>query len=99
MKLKVVVPGVIIALIGALFVVMPAAYGQLETGLGFAPGPTQALHLVRVTPGNYSYLTYPLAPNDQLTVTVAAGPQAVNFNLMNGGNFSIWSTAQTGSQV
>lgn len=100
MKLKILVPGVIIAIIGALFVLMPAAYGQLETGVGLAPGPTQSLYLVKVAPGNYSYLTYTLAPNDQLAVTIAAGPQPVDFFLMNAGNFSIWSRAQTAtSQV
>ncbi|MDG7007422.1 MAG: zinc ribbon domain-containing protein [Nitrososphaerota archaeon] len=100
MRLKILVPGIFIAVIGALFVLMPTAYGQLETGVGLAPGPTQSLYLVKVAPGNYSYLTYPLAPNDQLAVTIAAGPQPVDFFLMNAGNFSIWSRAQTAtSQV
>lgn len=100
MRPKILVPGIIIALIGALFVIMPAVYGQVETGMGITPGPTQTLHLVKVAPGNYSYLTYSLAPNDQLGVTLAAGPQSVDFFLMNAGNFSIWSKSQTApSQV
>ena len=100
MKPKVVALGVIIAIVGVLFLFMPSAYGQFETGLGLAPGPTQSLYLVKVAPGNHSYLTYPLAPNDQLAVTIAAGPQPVDFFLMNAGNFSIWSKAPTAtSQV
>ena len=97
MKLKILVPGLIVLVVGVLFILMPAVYGQVETGAGLAPGPSQKLYVVKVAPGNYSYLPLPLAQNEQLTVTIAAGPQAVDFFLMNGGNFSIWTEASTAS--
>lgn len=99
MRLRVLVLGIVILGIGALFFLMPGTYSQLEAEMGLVPGPAQSLYLVKVAPGNYSYLTYALAPNDQLSVTIAAGPQAVDLFLMNGGNFSSWSTAPATSQV
>lgn len=100
MKLKILVPGVLILVVGILFLTFPGVAGQLESGLGLTPSPTQSLYLVKVSPGNYSYVTYTLQPADQLSVTISAGPQAVDFFLMNGGNFSSWAnTSTTPSQV
>lgn len=95
MKLKILVPGLILLVLGALFLVFPGVAGQLESGLGVAPSPTQSYYLVKVAPGNYSDLTYTLQPADQLSVTVSAGPQPVDFFLMNGGNFSTWARNTT----
>jgi hypothetical protein len=99
-KLKILIPGILILVVGVLFLVFPGVAGQLEAGLGLASNPTPSLYLVKVAPGNYSYVTYTLQPTDQLSVTISAGPQAVDFFLMNGGNFSSWSkTVTSSSQV
>jgi len=100
MKAKVLIPGVIVLVIGVLFLLFPGVAGQLGSGLGLTPNPTQSYYLVKVAPGNYSDLTYTLQPTDQLSVTISAGPQAVDFFLMNGGNFSSWvKNATASSQV
>jgi len=100
MKLKILVPGIIILVVGVLFLAFPGVGGQVESGLGFTSSPTPSLYLVKVAPGNYSDITYTLQPADQLSVTLSAGPQAVDFFLMNGGNFSTWAkNATTSSQV
>lgn len=95
MKLKILAPGIILLVLGALILAFPGVAGQLESGLGMAPSPTQTNYLIKVAPGNYSDLTYTLHPADQLSATVSAGPQTVDFFLMNGGNFSSWTKNAT----
>jgi len=100
MKLKILVPGVILLVVGVLFLAFPGVAGQVESGLGFTSSPPPSLYLVKVAPGNYSDIAYTLQPTEQLAVTISAGPQPVDFFLMNGGNFSTWATnATTSSQV
>jgi hypothetical protein len=97
MKLKIVVPGVILLVVGVLLLAFPGVGGQVESGLGFTSSPAPSLYLVKVAPGNYSDITYTLQPTDQLSVTISAGPQPVDFFLMNGGNFSTWAKNATAS--
>jgi hypothetical protein len=100
MKLKILAPGIILLVVGMLFLAFPGVGGQVESGLGFTSGPTPSLYLVKVAPGNYSDITYTLQPVDSLSVTISAGPQPVDFFLMNGGNFSTWAkNATSSSQV
>ena len=96
MKAKILALGIVIIIVGALFALMPGALGQVEAGLGLAPGPTRSQYLVKIAPENYSYLSYSMGPSAELSVAISAGPQSVDFFLMNEGNFSSWVQAATG---
>ena len=84
-------------IVGGLFVVVPGVFGQEGVGLGLAPGPKPSQYLVKIAPGNYSYLSYNMRANAELTVTISAGTEAVDFYLMNEGNFSMWNRASSSS--
>ncbi len=91
MRAKVLVLGVILLAVGVLLFVFPGLMSQFGSDLGLLP-PAQhpAPYLVRVAPGNFSYLNYAVGPNDEVNVKIATGQQAVDFFLMNQGNFSSW---------
>ena len=91
MKLKLLVTGILVVVVGMLFFLFPGVAGELGSGLGLTPAPTQSLYLVKVAPGNYSYVSYALSANEELSATISASPQAVDFFLLNAGNFSSWA--------
>lgn len=85
MKYRLVVLGVLLVVIG---VVVFASPGILS------PSSTAYDHtlLVRVAPGNYSYVQMALGPQQTLRVALSSSPEGVDFFLMNSSGFSAWTS-------
>jgi hypothetical protein len=83
-----VVLGVLLGAIGALIFVYP---GILSSS---SASHDQTL-LVRIAPGNYSYIQTRLGPQQTLQATLSSSPEGVDFLLMNSGNFSAWTSRGT----
>jgi len=80
-----VVLGVLLVAIGALVFTYP----------GILPSSSPSYDhtvLVRIAPGNYSYVQTTLDPQQTLQATISSSPESVDFFLMNGGNFSTWTS-------
>lgn len=91
LRFKFLLPGIILIVIGALPFLTPGLVASLGNDTGITQSQTHTVtYFVNVGPGNYSYVEHPLAAGEELTATIAAGPQSVDFFLMNGGNFTAW---------
>ncbi len=91
MKLKFLLPGVALIVLGALPLVAPGVASQLGNAVGLASSPANPVtYYAHVSPLNYSFIEYPLPAGNALTVNMASGQETVDFFLMNGGNFSAW---------
>ncbi len=91
MKLRFLLPGVALIVVGALPLVAPGLATQIGTTAGIMTSPTQtSTYFAHVNPGNYSFVEYHLAAGFEVTASIASGQQPVDFFLMNGGNFTAW---------
>ena len=98
MRPKVLIVGIILVAFGALMVIMPSLLVQFGSDVGFLPGSNPpATYLVRIAPDNYSFVKYSVNQGTELTVKMGSGQQAVDFFLMNPGNFSVWTNGGTSS--
>jgi len=80
-----VVLGVLLVAIGALVFTYP--------GILSSSSPTyDHTVLIRIEPGNYSYVQTTLDPQQTLQATISSSPESVDFFLMNSGNFSAWTS-------
>ncbi len=96
MRYKIAIPGLVLLILGVVLFVSPGLVGELGSGLGFGPTTTgSTTYFVHVSPGNYSYVDYALNPNEQLAARVTTGQQAIDFFLMNEGNFTAWAGGGT----
>ena len=92
MKLKFLLPGIVLFALGALLVLTPGIFTQLGTEAGIGVSPTHtATYFVHVGQENYSYVQFPLGAGESLTASIASGQQTVDFFLMNEANFTAWA--------
>jgi hypothetical protein len=80
-----IVLGVLLIAIGAFIFAYP---GTLSSS---SPAYDRTL-LLRVAPGNYSYIQTELGPQQTLQATLSSSPEGVDFFLMNGSTFSAWTS-------
>jgi hypothetical protein len=80
-----VVFGVLLVAIGVLIFVYPGILSFSSPSSGYTV-------LVRISPGNYSYIQRELGPQQTLQATLTSSPEGVDFFLMSGGNFSAWTS-------
>ena len=101
MRPKLAILGVLLFALGALMLAMPSLATQFASDIGIAQSSTHSTdYLISVVPGNVSYVPYQVNPDQTLTGKVAAGPQPVNFFIMDAGNFSAWTARNSApSQV
>ncbi len=98
MRPKVLVVGIILVAFAALMVVVPSLLVQFGSDVGITPGSSLPVtYVVRIAPDNYSSVKYSVSQGTELTVKMGSGQQAVDFFLMNPGNFSVWSQGATNS--
>jgi hypothetical protein len=92
MNFRLVALGLLIAVIGVLFILYPSYL--------FTPSHySQATKLVRVAPGNYSSIPEPLLSQQTLNVEIQSSPQPVDFFLMNSSSYSAWSKGSPPTDV
>jgi hypothetical protein len=84
MNIRFVVLGALLIVIGGLFLFYPSYFSSPSTVY-------DRTFLVRVAPGNYSYVQATVNPQQTLQATIASGPTSVDFFLMNNDNFSAWT--------
>jgi hypothetical protein len=87
LEYRLVALGVLLVAIGAFVFASPGI---------LSPSSTVYDHtlLVRVAPGNYSYVQTALGPQQTLRVALSSSPEGVDFFLMNSSSLSAWTSGK-----